>query len=410
MKIVILEKEESLGVGGIVIHNQRLSGFFKKQGHQVHIVRFSNAKKREKGILYIPYHVAEKRTFIFIPSENTKKLLSRHLKKLKPDVVHFCLGISPFDYFIPSVCHELKIPVVGIWHGDINGGSDTYSLLIKSIFLAYLPVCHQLDALVVFSQKMKDFYIQKGIKETHIKVVPNGVDTKIYKPGNSVFKKVQRIKTGVLFLGRLTLVKHPDILIESFLRLNPDRNTKLVIVGVGDMEQELQELYPDNRIIFTGLVTNEQQKADILRSCDIFVLPSLYEGMSLALLEAMSTGLSCLTTDVGASAELLGKSGVIISCQKVKHELPVALKILLEQEKFRKELGKSARKRVVKLFSDRQSFSLYAALYRETIADYQKAGCPQTKPIDLNLEIKERLKHLWQKAKELGANYLLGED
>lgn len=410
MKIVILEKEESLGIGGIVMHNKRLSDYFKKQGHEVIIVRFSNAKKREPGILYIPYYIAENRSFIFVPSENTKKLLVNHLKRIKPDVVHFCLGISLFDYFIPSFCHKLKIPVVGIWHGDLNGGSDAYSILIRSIFLAYLPVCLQLDNLIVFSEKMKDFYAQKGVNPNYITVIPNGVDTKLFSSGNSLFKKTHQFKTGVLFLGRLTIVKNPEVLIESFLRLNPHPDTKLIIVGTGDLANELKELYTDKRIIFTGLITDEKEKADIIRGCDVFVLPSLYEGMSLALLEAMSCGLACIASDVGANPELLENNGIIITHQKVKQELPLALKILLEQINFRKELGKKARNRVLNHFSQKESFSAYMKLYQHTILDYKKRGYPQTNPIDLNLEIKERLKRIWEKAKELGATYFLGDN
>lgn len=409
MKIVILEKEEALGIGGIVVQNKRLTNYLRKKGHEVTIIRFTNIKDHDNGVIRIPYRVAEKRTFIFVPSEKTKQLLTRHLRRLKPDVVHFCLGISTFDFFIPSLCHQLKIPIVGIWHGDINNASDTYSLLVKSIYLAYTPICRELDGLIVFSQKLKDFYSQRGMKTNRFKIIPNGVNNKTYSPGLSKFKKVNNIKTGVLFLGRLTFVKHPDILIESFLKLDPTNDTKLVIVGTGEMENELKKNFSCDRVIFTGLVGDEKQKVDIIRSCDIFVLPSSYEGMSLALLESMSCGLACIATDAGDSAELLNDKGIVISHQKIKQELFVALRILLEQEQFRKKLGQRARDLTKKFYSEDNIFSNYVSFYKNVISDYQFRGCPKTSALGLNLTIAKRVKTLWRKAKDLGANYLLGE-
>ncbi len=409
MKIVILEKEECLGIGGIVVHNQRLSTYLKGQGNDVTIIRFTNSKNRQNGMVKIPYHVAEKRTFIIVPSEKTKQLLIKHLTRLKPDIVHFCLGISPFDYFIPSLCHELKIPVVGIWHGDFNNGSDAYSLLVKSIYLAYSPICRELDGLVVFSQKLKDFYVQRGSNARKISIIPNGVDTKFYTSGRSQFKMKHKIKTGVLFLGRLTTVKHPDLLIESFLRLNTNENAKLIMAGSGDTAEELKERFTDPRVIFTGLITNDNKKRDIIRACDVFVLPSSYEGMSLALLEAMSCGLACIATDAGNSPEVLKNSGFLINHQKIRQELPVALRILLEQKEIRKFLGTLARRFVVKFHKESKIFASYLSLYQRTISNYKELGSGKINSDSIDLVITNKLKSLWQKAKKIGATYFLGE-
>lgn len=410
MKVVIIEKEEGLGIGGIVMHNQRLGAFLKKSGHEVVFIRFTNQKRQGHNSFHIPYHLAEKRSFIFVPHEESIVLLKRYLKKIKPDMVHFCLGISPLDFVIPSVCHDFKIPLVGIWHADYNSGPDVYSIFSKSIFIPYIPICRQLDSLVLLSSKMKEFVLRHGLDEKRVTVIPNGVDTKIYAPGISKFRKTHHIGYGIIFLGRLTMVKNPEMLIESFLKLDLPPQTKLVLVGTGEQEEYLRNEYQDPRIVFTGLINDEKTKVDILRSAEIFVLPSSFEGMSLALLEAMSTGLACVATGVGSHEELLKGAGICISPTKIRQELPFALKILYENPILQKSLSKKARLKILKNFQEEKQLSCFLDLYQETIADYQKRGCPQTKPLEINIDFRKKAESLWQKAKKLGAYYLFGED
>lgn len=406
MKIVIIEKEEGLGFGGITIHNSRLQSYCKKLGHQVFIIRFTNSSVKEDGVYKIPYYIAEKRTFIFVPSEKTDNLLRKYLKKIKPDVVHLCLGISPFDLFIPSICHEYKIPIVGILHMDISEGNGPFSLISKSIFIGYLSIIKQLDSVILFSDKLKNFYIKRGIDHQKIYKIPNGVDTSFFSPGPSVFKKKYRIKTGILFLGRLTHVKNPEILIKSFLELNTDHNTKLVIAGSGDLENDLLETYNDPRIIYTGMIKDDKTKVDVIRACNIFVLPSSFEGMSLALLEAMSTGLACIATDVGAHPDLLKNTGIILPYTKLSHSLPAILQLLLNSGFLQKSLGTMSRRKILKFYSNEIIMPKYLALYKTTIADYLKRGQPQSKPIDIKLQVGNRLEKIWEKAKKFGINYL----
>lgn len=410
MKVVIIEKEEGLGVGGIVVHNKRLKNYLVKHGHEVFIVRFTNARKKEKNTIHIPYHFAEKRTFIFVPSEKTISILSKFLKKVKPDIVHFCVGISPLDFIIPSICHNQKIPIVGIWHGDMNDHTDAYSIYIKSVILFFLPITVQFDSLIVFSRKLKDFYVDHGLDQAKIAIIQNGIDTSLYNPGESSFQVKHQIKTGIIFLGRLTMVKNPEILIRTFLDLNPAKDTKLILIGTGDLEDELRHVYQDERIIFTGLVSDEKTKIDILRAGKIFVLPSNFEGISLALLEAMSTGLACISADAGSNGDILKDAGIVINRTKVKYELPISLKLLLNNSLLRKSLGQKARRKVQKHFEENAIFKQYVDLYKNTVSDYAKRGFPKTSPLEINLTIKKNLETLWNKARELGANYLFNEE
>lgn len=405
MKIVLIDKEEGLKVGGITVYNQRLNIHLSASGHKVFILRFAKKKSRQKYIYRLPYYLAEPRSFIFLPSENTLGIIRKHLMKIKPDIVYACIGLSPLDFLLPSLCHELRIPLVGVWHGDFSDSLSPFQVLTKSIFLAYLPFCRQLDLLHVFSEKLAQFYVSHGIPRKRTLVLPNGGNQDFYTKGKSSFGKRFNIKRGILFLGRLTLQKNPEILIKAFLSLNPPKGTKLVLVGHGELEEELRENYKDKRIIFTGIVKDEEQKLDILRSCQIFVLPSRFEGMSLALLEAMSVGLACVVSDAGTNRELVENAGIVIPGTRLKQELPLALRLLLKYPDFAKDLGRKARTRILKSYSQKVLFRKFEKALVQTIADYKKRGSPQSLPLPLDRIITDKLKSIWKKAQQISSSF-----
>ncbi len=403
MKIAIIDKEEGLKMGGIIVYNERLFQYLTANHHKTVILRFAKKDTQEKHIFRIPYYLAERRSFIFLPSERSLATIRRYLIKIKPDIVYISVGTSPLDFLLPSLCHNLKIPVAGVWHGDFNDSLSSMQVFVKSIFLAYIPFCRQLDMLHLFSEKLARFHIEKGVKKKRIIVLPNGTNPDFYKPGKSNFAKRFDIKTGILFLGRLTLVKNPELLIRTFLKLNTSSHTKLVLVGHGEQEEELRAKYQDSRIIFTGVIRDEKKKLDIMRACQIFVLPSKFEGMSLALLEAMSTGLACIVSDAGANRELVENAGISIPETKLANELPLALRLLLEQPDITSLLGEKARQKVSSEYTQQIIFSRLTKAFQNTISDYKKRGSPETQPIDLDKIITGKLKNIWSKAKELGS-------
>lgn len=404
MKIVIIDKEEGLKVGGITVYNQRLYHHFVNSGHEVSILRFTKKKPSQKYIFRLPYYLAEPRSFIFLPSERTLSLIRNYLRKIKPDIVYACIGLSPLDFLLPSLCHELGIPIAGVWHADFNDSMGPYQVITKSVFLAYLPFCRQLDLLHVFSQKLAQFYINRGIPEEKLLILPNGVDPDFYTPGTSSFRKRYGFEKGILFLGRLTLQKNPEVLIRAFLNLAAKNDTKLILVGHGELEEELRQNYQDNRIIFTGPVKDEEQKLDIIRSCQIFVLPSRFEGMALALLEAMSCGLACVVSDAGSSGELVKKVGIIIPGTRLKQELPLALRLLLDYPDFAKSLGKQARNKIINFYSQKMLFSRLEEAFKKTAAYSQKKGHLVITPLSFDKIISGKLKSLWRKAQQISSN------
>lgn len=403
MKIVLIDKEEGLKVGGMLVYTERFHDYLVRQGHEVSILRYQKKTSKRKNIHKIPYYWAEARTFVVLPTEKSLAVIRKYLETLKPDIVYFAFGLSPLDFFLPKICQKLKIPLTGVWHADMNDSGTSYQLVTKSIFLSYLPICRNISLIHVFSKKMKDFYENLGVKRENILVLPNGVNPKVYAPGSSSFAKKNNIRNGILFLGRLTTLKNPRILIESFLKIDPPDDTKLILVGDGEERSILEESFKDKRIIFTGLIQNESEKIDILRGCRMFVLPSKFEGMSLALLEAMSVKLACIASDAGSSAEIIGKSGIVIPTNNLKYQLPLAMKICLDHPDLMNNLGIKARNRIKNSFSEERNFSTLEDRLLNVITKYRVRKEYTRTFSDQLIPSKARLKILFKKARALTA-------
>lgn len=373
MKLLIIHKEAKYR-NGVVVYNQRLIDFLRKNGHDVHILRWSNSKETKPHITHIPYYFGiEKFYLVILPKFKSLKKINSTIKNVKPDIIYTTIGLSTFDSIISFISHRQKIPIGGILHLDASNDKNLYQLLVKAAYvLMHLPYIKHLDFFNVFSQRTKNFFVKMGVAEQEIEVIANGIDSSLYTPGESKFGKKHNIKKGVLFLGRLSWQKNPEALIKSFLKINPDSYTKLVIAGEGEMQKKLSEKYKDERIIFTGFIDSDKERIDVIRSCQIFSLISKGEGLSLSLLEAMSCELMPIVSDVGSSKDVVADTGVSIKIKDLKEEFPKELKKYLDDIELTKKMGRKARKRITEIYSQEKSFRTLIEALEKHISYYKK--------------------------------------
>mgnify|MGYP001616439229 CR=1 FL=1 len=373
MKLLIIHKEAKYR-NGVVVYNQRLIDFLRKNGHDVHILRWSNSKETEPHITHVPYYFGiEKFYLVILPKLKSFKKINYAIKNVKPDIIYTTVGLSPFDFLISFISHRQKIPIGGILHLDVSSDKNLYQLLVKALYvLLYLPYIKHLDFLNVLSQRTKTVFVRMGVTEREIKVIPNGIDSSLYTPGKSKFGKKHNIKKGVLFLGRLSWQKNPEFLIKSFLKINPDNDTKLVLAGEGEMYKKLSVKYKDERIIFTGFLDSDKERIDVIRSCQIFSLVSKGEGLSLSLLEAMSCGLMPIVSNVGSSKDVVGDIGVSIKIKDLEEEFPKELKKYLDNIALTKKMGQKARKRITEVYSQDKNFKTLIKALEKHISYYRE--------------------------------------
>jgi len=150
--------------------------------------------------------------------------------------------------------------------------------------------------------------------------------------------------------------------------MGPD--CQLAIVGNGPLESSLRLFYGGDRSIhWLGFVQDEARRIDILRGADTFLLPSLVEGLSLSLLEAMACGTSCVATDAGADGEVLEEgAGIVVDTQRVRHQLQTILPIFRDHPEMTRLLGQKARQRVLERYTLDKNVTQVEGIYQELAA------------------------------------------
>lgn len=190
------------------------------------------------------------------------------------------------------------------------------------------------DSIIVLSENVKEYFKDKYDRETVL--IPNGVVPAQVKDADEITRLWGLNKDDyVLFLGRLVPEKGIKYLIEAYKSLDTDK--KLVIAGgasdSGEYVGELRALAAeDPRIVFTGFVCDRVLE-ELYSNAYIYVLPSDLEGMPLSLLEAMSYGSCCLTSDIPECADVLGGHGVTFRQGDVA-DLGAKLRGLLDDARF----------------------------------------------------------------------------
>ena len=174
-----------------------------------------------------------------------------------------------------------------------------------------------------------------------IDIIPNGVDTGLFKMGE------KRIKNGMnlLFVGRLNEIKGLNYLLAALSKIESDK-IELWLVGDGPEKRNLEKITADlniqDKVKFFGVIIEREELRRIYQSADVFVLPSLSEGMSNTILEAMACGLPIITTGTGGTRELIKNNGFIVPI-KDPESIKNAIAQYLEDKKLKVQHGRKSR-------------------------------------------------------------------
>ena len=303
-----------------------------------------------------------------IPTLKSSKVLLRSLQQLKPDLVHASLTLSPLDFRLPDICEELKIPLVATFHPPFD--SKIRNLKSSTQYLTYqlyAPFLARYHRVIVFSEIQRDLLVKLGVPGDRVAIIPNGVDRHKYSPGYSSLKYQLRAKKLFVYQGRIATEKNIEALLKAWKQAQMGEECQLLMVGDGPIRSSLQPHYgKKDNVIWLGFVSDEQQRINILRAADVFILPSLVEGLSISLLEAMSCGVACLATDAGADGEVLEDgAGVVLDTQDVTTQLKILLPLFRDHPEMATLLGNKARQRVLERYTLHQNLTKLEHLYLE---------------------------------------------
>lgn len=298
------------------------------------------------------------------------------LRTLSPDIVH--------TRNLPTVESQFIAWLAGTKgrvhseHGwdtyDLGGVNNKYRLLRKILS----PFINKFIAL---SSELRNYLTERvGVPENKVEQIINGVDSLRFHPADGVhhsalplgFSDQNSIVIGTV--GRMEEVKDPLNLVNAFIELvqhYPQHapRLRLVMIGGGSLYESVGLRLKD-----TGLMNQvwlpgpREDVPELLRSMDIFALPSMAEGISNTILEAMSSGLPIVATNVGGNYELVseGKNATLVAKSDSRALFRALAEYVSNREK-RRTYGAHSRQRVEEFFSMEKMVKNYMSIYSEVL-------------------------------------------
>lgn len=285
--------------------------------------------------------------------------IARLLRCWRPDIVH---TRNAEAFFYGTLAARLAgVPaVVHSEHGRVFP-EKRWRALAQRLLLRHVDA-----AFAVSEQLRSDLVRELAVSADRFEVLYNGVHVAGLPPSRT--DNAPRETGGLVIgsVGRLAPVKNYGLLLHAMARLPAAPSCRLMLIGDGPEAAALRQLATElglqARVEFCG---HREDVPQLLQGLDIFVLPSLSEGMSNTLLEAMAAGLPVLASDVGGNKELIEaeRSGLLFPSGDVS-ALAGQLGRVLASADLRARLGAAAQLRARSEFSLEAMLARYAALYR----------------------------------------------
>lgn len=324
--------------------------FFPRQGHMLEEELDGMGIK----VFYLNKHLGLDQKIIFE--------LYDLFKLFKPTIVHTHRHVVRYTLIPSSLCNiPLKIHTV---HNTAEREVDFTSKIIHWFafkFFAVKPIgiSKEISKTVEKLYKIRDVYF-----------IPNGIDTEKFHIDKQIGLSLRK-ELGIndnyvlLHIGRFQEQKNHTFLIDAFAeikKLHPE--VVLLLAGDGKLRQEIEEqvakMNLTNSVFFLGL---RQDIPQLLAAADIFVLPSIYEGMPLTILEAMAAGCPVVASAVGGVPEIVthGATGFLFPSNDKTSMVNYILE-LLQNSILRKKFGEQAQKTAIK-FDIKETVKKYEELY-----------------------------------------------
>ncbi len=293
------------------------------------------------------------------------------IRKKAVDLVVLNQDRSGFWGRLVKAVYRPPVPFVWLMHGFYDDLISHWYFPKKQIYkLAYLATLPFCDYIVTVSRANKERLILKhGVSEEKIHVIYNTVGYEERSQKADVdLREVYNIKANEIVIGTICLMswtKGLQYLVEALVPICKSNNVKIIIAGDGPLGNDLRQLIKKNglsdKIIMPGYVHNV---SDHLKLFDMYVLPSIYEGFPIALVEAISHSLPVIATDIDGCREAIEneKTGLLVPKRDSK-SLENAIRRLILDVPLRERLGKEAGTSYRKRFHPEIIFQQYADFF-----------------------------------------------
>jgi len=370
--------------GGQERYVYNLSKYLVKMGHEVHVITSNYPKTKsfeETDGITIERHKVFAR---ILRNPITPGFLKIRGMIRNFDITHMHNEHSFSAMITAYQKKRYDFPLILTNHGQLRFGnffSDAFEKIYnqsvgKNIF-------RSANRIVALSSSDAEYISSLGIESKKISILPNAIDLSEFAPYNNLdnidFLKRYNVegKRIVLFVGQIIQRKGIEYLLKSVkyvMKLSRENNIVFLVIGKGGFLEKAKNIVKNlnisDLIVFTGEIPFSEL-VEAYKSADVFVLPSLSEGLPTTILEAMYFGLPVIATDIPGVRDHFRKRALLVP-QKNECKLAEAIIKLLKDEELAKRLSANGKELVKSKYTWDIVSKKYEDLYKETVS---KVSC-----------------------------------
>lgn len=362
----------SAGGSGIMATElgKRLAGL----GHEVHFITSALPIRLRGFVENIFFHevIPDSYPLFHYPPYEVSLATRMHDVALQYDLdilhVHYAIPHAVSSFLAQEMLKPRKITTVTTLHGtDITlvGALPSFQRLTRFSI-------ERSNGVTAVSEWLKRQTDEKFPVDCPITVIPNFIDTKLFRP---VEKPSARCRLGpagdkiIMHISNFRPVKNIEAVVEAFAGINRKVSSRLALVGDGPelarADTLARQFGVHDRVLFLG---NQEFVEEILPAADLFLLPSHHESFGLVALEAMSAGVPVIATSQGGPPEVIedGVTGYLRAPDDVAGMVSAGIEVLADPDRARR-MGEAARKSAVDRYDIDRVVPRYVDFYRATL-------------------------------------------
>ena len=361
--------------GGSGVIATELGKALALRGHQVHFISYALPFRLTNFVENVVFHEVEMSNYplfefpLYSLALASKMVEVAEYEKLDLFHVHYAIPHATSAYLAKQMLNGNKrLKVITTLHG-----TDITLVGLEPSFLPLVKFSiEKSDGVTAVSRFLKEKTITNYSIEKEIEVVPNFIDTELYKPNKDCSFRKHIAPQGEKILvhtSNFRLVKRVPDTIKIFEKVIREIPSKLVLVGDGpdrsECERLCRQLHLCDHIKFLG---KQDGLVEILNAADLFLIPSQSESFGLAALEAMSCGVPVVSSSVGGLPELIrhNETGFIAEIGDVSRMAKYAVDLLTNDRKH-KLFSENSRKRAVETFDKSRVIPMYEDYYKKIL-------------------------------------------
>lgn len=359
--------------GGSGVVATELGIALAERGHEVHFISYATPFRLNHYYERVYFHAVEQSTYplfdfnLYTLSLASKLVEVAQYNKLDILHMHYAIPHAVSAYLAREMLGKDSIKIVTTLHG-----TDSTLVGLEPSFLPLMRFTTQhSDGVTAVSRFLKEKTLSNYHIEKNIEVIPNFIDSELFKPGDSQEFRCRIAPKGekvLVHVSNFRKVKRVPDVIRVFKQVHEQIPSKLLLIGDGpdrtDCETFTRELGLHNEVRFLG---KQDALVEILNASDLFILPSQSESFGLSALEAMSCGIPIISSSVGGLPEvnIHSQTGYIAEIGDIDRMAKYALELLQHSAKYA-SFSKAARLRAVEVYDSHFIVPRYEQFY-ETV-------------------------------------------